>query len=56
MESNYEVTLLHVMSNKRETIQLCCMTIEDLGNWMITLKESNNITILEIKNKIIINY
>ena len=56
MESNYEITLLNVMTNKRETIHLCSITIEDLGNWLITLKDSNKYTILEIKNKIIINY
>lgn len=56
MESNYEITLLNVLTNERETRTLCCITLEKLGNLLIAYKKANKYVLLEIKNKIIINY
>ena len=56
MKADYEITILNVFSNTRETKKLYNMSIRELAYYLIFQIDSNKYTILEIKNKIIINY
>lgn len=56
MKADYEITILNVFSNTRETKKLYNMSIGELTYYLIFQIDSNKYTILEIKNKIIINY
>lgn len=56
MKANYEITILNVFSNTRETKKLYNISIEELAYYLMSKIDSNKYTILEIKNKIIINY
>jgi hypothetical protein len=56
MKADYEITILNVFSNTRETKNLYNVTTGELAYWLISEIDSNKYTILEIKNKIIINY